>query len=226
MKKEINMSHTLTVGYLLAFAGGFLDVYTYICRDGVFANAQTGNMVLLGVNVAKGDFLPALSYLIPVLAFVLGVVISYFIKSKFLENDFLQWKQIVLGVEIASLIAVAFVPSGKISNMIVNIIISFVSSLQVQSLRRIKGNILATTMCTGNLRSGVEAICRYGENRDKKDLISGFVYLSVILSFIIGAAVGALVTNIFMCFSVLVPCFILVIVFVMLFIKKKHKWMS
>ena len=126
MKKEINMSHTLTVGYLLAFAGGFLDVYTYICRDGVFANAQTGNMVLLGVNVAKGDFLPALSYLIPVLAFVLGVVISYFIKSKFLENDFLQWKQIVLGVEIASLIAVAFVPSGKISDMIVHIIISFV----------------------------------------------------------------------------------------------------
>ena len=226
MKKEINMSHTLMVGYLLAFAGGFLDVYTYICRDGVFANAQTGNMVLLGVSVAKGNFLSAINYSIPVFAFVFGVIVSYFIKSKFLENDFLQWKQIVLGVEIVSLIAVAFVPEGKISNMIVNIIISFVCSLQVQSFRRIKGNILATTMCTGNLRSGVEALCRYGENRDKADLKSGLVYLSVILSFIVGAAVGAVITNIFMCISALIPCFVLIIVFVMLFIKKKRKWMS
>ena len=109
---------------------------------------------------------------------------------------------------------------------IVNIIISFVCSLQVQSFRRIKGNILATTMCTGNLRSGVEALCRYGENRDKADLKSGLVYLSVILSFIVGAAVGAVITNIFMCISALVPCFVLIIVFVMLFIKKKRKWMS
>jgi len=40
-------SNSIYLGALLAVVGGFLDVYTFISRDGVFANAQTGNVVLL-----------------------------------------------------------------------------------------------------------------------------------------------------------------------------------
>ena len=32
----------------LILSGGLLDSYTYCCRGGVFANAQTGNLVLMG----------------------------------------------------------------------------------------------------------------------------------------------------------------------------------
>ena len=39
----------LSTGLLLAGAGGFLDAYTFVGRGGVFANAQTGNIVLLAV---------------------------------------------------------------------------------------------------------------------------------------------------------------------------------
>ena len=48
-------SETYRVGILLAAAGGFLDAYTFICRGHVFANAQTGNIVLFGVSLARGD---------------------------------------------------------------------------------------------------------------------------------------------------------------------------
>ena len=48
-------SESYLVGAVLAVAGGFLDAYTYICRGHVFANAQTGNIVLLGVNLAAGE---------------------------------------------------------------------------------------------------------------------------------------------------------------------------
>ena len=40
------MSETFRVGALLACVGGFLDAYTFLCRGGVFANAQTGNLAL------------------------------------------------------------------------------------------------------------------------------------------------------------------------------------
>ena len=36
----------------LAFTGGFLDAYTYLLRGGVFANAQTGTMVLMALYAA------------------------------------------------------------------------------------------------------------------------------------------------------------------------------
>ena len=35
---------------------GFLGAFTYVLRGGVFCNAQTGNVVLLGMELGKGDW--------------------------------------------------------------------------------------------------------------------------------------------------------------------------
>ena len=56
-------SESYLVGVLLAIAGGYLDVYTYICRGGVFANAQTGNIVLLGISMADQNWDKILFYI-------------------------------------------------------------------------------------------------------------------------------------------------------------------
>ena len=53
MNKTRQMSETIRLGMLLAVSGGFMDAYSYIERDQVFANAQTGNMLLFGVNLSE-----------------------------------------------------------------------------------------------------------------------------------------------------------------------------
>src|SRR5271155_175906 len=63
----------LPTGLLLAGAGGFLDAYTFVGRGGVFANAQTGNIVLLAVAAGERHWLAALLHVPPILAFMLGV---------------------------------------------------------------------------------------------------------------------------------------------------------
>ena len=70
----------LAVGLALAFAGGFFDAYTYLTRGGVFANAQTGNIVLMSLATARGDAKAAAYYLLPICAFFLGVLISEWIR--------------------------------------------------------------------------------------------------------------------------------------------------
>jgi uncharacterized membrane protein YoaK (UPF0700 family) len=50
----------LPTGLLLAGAGGFLDAYTFVGRGGVFANAQTGNIVLLAVAAGERHWQAAL----------------------------------------------------------------------------------------------------------------------------------------------------------------------
>ena len=47
---------TLGIGSLLASAGGFLDGFTYVGHGHVFANAMTGNVVLLGINCLSGSW--------------------------------------------------------------------------------------------------------------------------------------------------------------------------
>lgn len=55
MKQTKQMSESIRLGMLLAISGGFMDAYSYIARDHVFANAQTGNMLLLGVSLSEGE---------------------------------------------------------------------------------------------------------------------------------------------------------------------------
>ena len=55
-KKKVQMSESAVVNLILALSGGCMDAYSYLYRGEVFANAQTGNMLLFGVNAAGGDF--------------------------------------------------------------------------------------------------------------------------------------------------------------------------
>ena len=56
MRRSRQMSESIELGIVLALAGGFMDAYSYMCRDGVFANAQTGNMLLLGINLSERNW--------------------------------------------------------------------------------------------------------------------------------------------------------------------------
>ena len=50
-KREFQRSESFAAAALLALSGGLLDACTYLCRGGVFANAQTGNIVLLSQHI-------------------------------------------------------------------------------------------------------------------------------------------------------------------------------
>ena len=47
--------HSLPVFLLLAAVGGVLEAYTYLLHNGVFCNAQTGNLVLIVFNLVGGE---------------------------------------------------------------------------------------------------------------------------------------------------------------------------
>ena len=64
-KVSTQMSESMTLAVFLTLAGGFQDAYSYNCRGKVFANAQTGNIVLLGQNLAQGNWDLGLRYLLP-----------------------------------------------------------------------------------------------------------------------------------------------------------------
>ena len=94
MKKQT--SETIELGIFLALAGGFMDAYSYICRGGVFANAQTGNILLFGVHITQGNFDASIKHLTPVLFFSAGIIIAEIIKSKLKRKVKYHWRQIIL----------------------------------------------------------------------------------------------------------------------------------
>ena len=185
----VPIHETFRIADLLAVVGGFLDAYTYILRGGVFANAQTGNMVLLGVYAAQGRYRQAGYCIIPILAFALGVFITEVFKKYFTEKEFNIYEHWIIAIEIILLSIVGFVPSS-VPDSVVNVTISFVCSLQVNSFRKMKNLPYASTMCTGNLRSGTEKLFQYVINKETKAGIQAAHYFGIILLFILGAVAG------------------------------------
>lgn len=55
-------SESFTLSSLLSFSGGLQDAYTYNVRDEVFANAQTGNIVLMSQSLMQGDNMVLCNY--------------------------------------------------------------------------------------------------------------------------------------------------------------------
>ena len=64
-KHHKQMSESFLTAAFLSVSGGLQDAYTYIFRGKVFANAQTGNIVLMSGYFFDGDFHKGLHYLIP-----------------------------------------------------------------------------------------------------------------------------------------------------------------
>ena len=54
--KISQMSDSFITAIFVVLSGGFQDAYTYMCRDEVFANAQTGNIVLMSSHLFQGEF--------------------------------------------------------------------------------------------------------------------------------------------------------------------------
>ena len=54
------MSESFLTAVFLSLSGGLQDAYTYVYRDKVFANAQTGNIVLLSQSIYERSWPVAL----------------------------------------------------------------------------------------------------------------------------------------------------------------------
>ena len=111
-----NTSESYWVAAMLSITGGFLDAYTFVSRDGVFANAQTGNFARLAIYLASGNWDLVLRYFIPIFFFVIGVSVAMWISRNAQNSKFLRWQHYSVLLEIALLFAVSCIPYGKISN--------------------------------------------------------------------------------------------------------------
>ncbi|MBQ7777696.1 MAG: DUF1275 domain-containing protein [Oscillibacter sp.] len=188
-------SESFPLSALLSFSGGLQDAYTYNVRGKVFANAQTGNVVLMSQNFMCGDWHRGLYYLCPLISFSLGVFIAERIECKYKNSRKVHWRQIILVIEMIVLAIVGLLPARF--NTISNMLVSFSCAMQVQTFRKVHGYGYASTMCIGNLRSGTESLSQYLRSGDRGVLHKSLYFFGIILVFAIGAGMGGVLSGVF-----------------------------
>ena len=217
-KHHGQMSESFLTAVFLSLSGGLQDAYTYLFRGKVFANAQTGNIVLLSANIMDGQWNRVLHYLVPLCAFALGVLVAEKMRERFRNMQRLHWRQLVVLGEVLLLFAVGFLPEEQ--NLLANAIVSFSCAMQVQAFRKVDGYAFASTMCIGDLRSGVEALCIWRKTREPKARDRMVRYFGIILLFALGAGVGSVGASQLGGKTIWISCLLLLVSFLLMFIRE------
>ena len=220
MDRDFQKSESNLTMALLTMSGGLQDAYTYINRGGVFANAQTGNIVRMSENLLEWDLPGFLSYLFPVLAFALGVIVSEEVRVRSKDKSKLHWREYVVVIEILILFVSAFIPHNL--DALANALISLSCAMQVEAFKKVHGFAYARTMCIGNLRSGTEALHEYLVTKDKKFRTKALEYFGMITIFAIGAGIGTLTAHHFGIYGILPSCLLLIGAFITMLSSNKN----
>ena len=139
-----------------------------------------------------GEWSEGLRYLFPLLAFAVGVFVAERIQGSFKYARKLHWRQSVLLCEMAILVFVGFLPENL--NMAATVLVSFSCAMQVQAFRKVNSYAFASTMCIGNMRSGMQYLYTGLHTKDRAVLRRAMQYFAVIALFAVGAAAGSLLT--------------------------------
>lgn len=212
---------SVVLGLLMALVGGFLDAYTFVSRDGVFANAQTGNFVLLGVEIAQGEFNQAVLHIPPILAFILGAAVAEVFKSWQGRRLFHAPGRAVLLLEMTLLLIVGFLPS-EIPNMIITIMIAFVASIQFATFRKLTKWNYNTTTITGNLLTATKSAYSAIFIHDHDAAIQSLRFITVLTSFLAGALFGTMSTFYFATKAIWIAAGILVVVTILFVVQTEN----
>ena len=95
--------------------------------------------------------------------------------------------------------------------------------MQVQAFRKVNGYAFASTMCIGDLRSGVEAFCIWSKTHEPKVKDRMMRYFGIILLFAVGAGIGSMGAARLAGKTIWISCGLLLVSFALMFIREEIK---
>ena len=196
------MSDSFLMSAFIILSGGLQDAYTYCCRDKVFANAQTGNIVLMSTHLFAGDWAGVFRYFVPLISFMAGIFVAECVHRRYKCMEKVHWRQLIILAEIVLLFFVGFLPQEV--NTFANALVSFVCAMQVQTFRKVRGHV-------------------YFHTHDREVLKKALTYFGVIGIFAVGAGLGSVLTARFAEKGIWVSCLLLAVSFLMMFVREEEK---
>jgi len=187
-------SRLLFVACVFTVVGGYTDTYSFLAHGHVFANAQTGNVVLFSVYASGGNWAQAVRHLRPIAAFALGVAVAKLLGVQLHKHSF-NATLLCQALEFSMLTALSFL-GYRLPDSYVVPMISFVAAIQSVSFSAVGPWSFNSAMTTGNLRDATSGLALWILGRGTMEDRDKGVALSLIcLFFLVGALCGGIYTR-------------------------------
>lgn len=167
-----------------------MDAFSYLLHGGVFANGQTGNYVLLVLTLAEGKLLGAVRYLVPIAAYLCGIVVARHVMDVLCEGDCYRAQHWVADFEALGFALLSLL-SGGVTGLFANSLASFLAAMTFQTFRQFgTRSAYAGVFVTGNLRSLGNSRYMGFSGGDSHERHRALRYLAIVLAFGMGAVLG------------------------------------
>lgn len=186
--------------HFLIVVAGFFGAYTFLLRGNVFCNAQTGNVVLMGIALGSQKWTEALYYLIPISAYLMGAFVSELVPNPLKRHLPIRWDTLLIAIEMLAVLCLGFVPENA-PVQISQVTINFIASMQYNTFRQAEGFPMATTFATNHIRQIGNCLAKEIEHRhssDKSHRVKLIRHLEMLIFFFIGVVIGTVLCHLFL----------------------------
>lgn len=187
------------VFHILMVVAGFFGAYTFLLRGNVFCNAQTGNVVLMGMAFGAKKWGEGFYYLIPISAYLMGAFVSEMLPNPVKRHFPIRWDTLLIAVEMLVVIGLGFVPESA-PVQISQVAINFIASMQYNTFRQAEGVPMATTFATNHIRQigvGLAKEIQHRHSEDKSHREKLQKHFEMLVFFVVGSVVGTIFCNLF-----------------------------
>jgi uncharacterized membrane protein YoaK (UPF0700 family) len=184
---------SLATGSVLMLATGFVDAYTFLQHGHVFAQAMTGNLVLIAIGAFDPGIVAFWRPLVSYLTFVLGVV-AVWAWSRGQAPRRPGPQLATLGMQVVVLAVVGFLTGGALS-VVITAFISFASGMQIAAFRDVGRASFTTTVMTTNSMKTVNAALTAVTSTDPESRVVARAYGMALAGFVAGAFLGAFLST-------------------------------
>ena len=185
--------HSKRLALFLTFCAGYVDAYTFIVRGNTLVAGQTGNVVFLSVGLVQQNVTEVKEKVLTLLSFMLGV----FLLTIYKEKLKIVKKPILSLVPLALLsLVIGFVPLTVDNHFIVPPL-AFCMGLVTTAFGEVSGIAYNNAFMTGNIKRTMLAFGEYIRTKHTAFLLEGLIFVSLLVSFILGVVFSAYLTIIF-----------------------------
>lgn len=211
---------------LLTLTGGFINAYSFFVCGGVFASVNTGNMIKAGMSVYTQDMEMFITCIVPSIACVIGAVLARIVDKRHSHHSSLRRNNTYILIQIAVFIIIGFLPEG-VPYHYMNFALGVTCGYQLSTFRFFNDMGHNSTNMAGNLRNMGFCIgdCLY-HKFTRKTVIATIRYYAILISFMLGAYIGAALGTHFGKYAIWFGCISLIGMLIMLNMKYKNKGVS
>ena len=185
--------HSKRLALFLTFCAGYVDAYTFIVRGNTLVAGQTGNVVFLSVGLIQDNVSDASTKVMTLLSFMMGVFLLTVYKEKLrvVKKPILS----LFPLAILSLI-IGFVPL-TVYNIYIVPPLAFCMGLVTTAFGEVSGIAYNNAFMTRNIKRTMLAFGEYVRTKHTAFLMEGLIFVSLLISFILGVVFSAYLTIIF-----------------------------